>query len=108
VVVEEEGRTPFDRRLREARQRAGLDAPPKTPIEREPHPLAIAARIGAEMVATLAVACAIGWGLDRWFGTRPWCLVAAVPVGVAAGVKNLMRFAAPPGTTGGDQGGRGR
>ncbi len=104
--MEEDGRTGFDRRLREARNRAGLDAPPKTPAEHEPHPLAVAARIGAEMVATLAVACAIGWGLDRLFGTHPWCLVAAAPVGIAAGVRNLMRFATPGGSAKGDAGGR--
>lgn len=103
--MEEDGRTSFDRRLQEARNRAGLDAPPKAPRPHEPHPLAVAVRIGAEMVATLAVACAIGYGLDRLFGTRPWLTVAFVPIGVGAGVRNLMRLAGPGSTPGGREGG---
>ena len=102
--MEEDGRTEFDRRLREARDRAGLDAPPQTPLASEPHPLTVAVRIGAEMVGTLVVACAIGYGLDRLFGTRPWLTVLFAPVGLAAGVRNLMRLA--PAETGGT--GRGR
>ena len=104
--MEEDGRTGFDRRLRDARNRAGLDAPPKTPLSHEPHPLAIAVRIGAEMVATLAVACAIGYGLDWLFGIHRWFLLGFVPVGIAAGVRNMMRFAAPEANSDGDGGGR--
>lgn len=104
--MEEDGRTGFDRRLREARSRAGLDAPPKQPLSHEPHPLAIAVRIGAEMAATLAVACAIGYGLDWLFGIHRWLLLAMVPVGIAAGVRNMMRFAAPEANSGDDVGGR--
>ena len=102
--MEEDGRTEFDRRLRNARDRAGLDVPSKAGVAHEPHPLAVAVRIGAEMVATLAVACAIGYGLDRVLGTRPWLLVLFAPVGLAAGVRNLMRLA--PAETGGDEGRR--
>lgn len=56
------------------------------------------------MVGTLVVACAIGYGLDRLFGTHPWLTVLFAPVGLAAGVRNLMRLA-PVAKTGGDGGG---
>jgi ATP synthase protein I len=80
----------FDRRLEQARQRAGLDAKPAEAPTGE-HPLTFAVRIGVEMVASVAVACAIGYGLDRLFGTKPWLMVAFVPLGVAAGVRSLLR-----------------
>ncbi len=32
-------------------------------------------RVGIEMVGTLAVGVAIGWGLDIWLETGPWLLV---------------------------------
>ncbi len=48
-------------------------------------------RVGAELVAALAVALAIGWGLDRWLGTAPWLMVAMFPLGAAAGVVNVWR-----------------
>ena len=58
------------------------------------------------MVATLAVACAIGYGLDWLFGIHRWFLLGFVPVGIAAGVRNMMRFAAPEANSDGDGGGR--
>ncbi len=89
----DEGRK-FDQRLEEARKRAGLDTA-TVPETRDEHPLAFAVRLGVEMVAALGVACAIGYGLDRLFGTRPWIMIAFVPLGVAAGVRSLMRSVAP-------------
>ncbi len=85
----------FDQRLQEARQRAGLTTAVAPETSPEPHPLTFAVRLGVEMVAALGVACAIGYGLDRLFGTRPWIMVAFVPLGVAAGVRSLMRSVAP-------------
>ena len=39
----------------------------------------------------LVVAIAIGYGLDRYFGTRPFLLLVFLPLGVAAGVVNVWR-----------------
>ena len=88
----DEGRE-FDQRLDQARKRAGLDAA-DAPTVRDEHPLAYAVRIGVEMVASVAVAVAVGYGLDRLFGTKPWLMVAFVPLGVAAGVRSLLRSGA--------------
>lgn len=42
------------------------------------------------MVA-VAVGVAIGWALDRWFGTRPWGVIVFLFLGVGAGMLNVYR-----------------
>lgn len=96
---EDKGRQPsFEERLRFARERQGLD--PKTPATgersgQEPSALGIGFRVAVELVSALVVACAIGWGLDRLFGTRPIFLILFVPLGGAAGILNVWRVFAP-------------
>jgi len=53
--------------------------------------LALAMRLGVELVAAMVIAVVIGWGLDRLFHTKPWLMIAMVPVGMAAGIRNLVR-----------------
>lgn len=98
-MSEEEGSTPsFEERLRAARERQGLEprqsASGANP-DQEPSALGIGLRVGLELVCALAVACAIGWGLDRLLGTKPIFLIAFVPLGGAAGVLNVWREFAP-------------
>jgi ATP synthase protein I len=50
-------------------------------------------RIGAELVSALVVGLGIGYLLDLWLGTRPWCLVVFFFIGAAAGVLNVYRAA---------------
>ena len=52
-------------------------------------------RVGVELVSALIVAVGIGWGLDRWLGTKPWLLAAFVPIGGVAGVLNVWRLLGP-------------
>ncbi|MGH7156374.1 MAG: AtpZ/AtpI family protein [Acetobacteraceae bacterium] len=98
-MSEEQGSQPsFEERLRAARERQGLDPRPAkqgTQPDREPSALGIGLRVGLELVSALVVACAIGWGLDRLFGTRPIFLIAFVPLGGAAGVLTVWREFAP-------------
>lgn len=60
----------------------------------------IAWRMVIELVAGLVIGFVIGWGLDRLLGTRPILLVVFVLLGLAAGVKTMLRTAreigAPP------------
>jgi len=88
----------FEERLRAARERQGL-APRQSAsskkLDQEPSALGIGLRVGLELVCALAVACAIGWGLDRLLGTRPIFLIAFIPLGGAAGVLNVWREFAP-------------
>jgi ATP synthase protein I len=48
------------------------------------------ASIGIEMGAALVVGMAIGWFLDRTFGTKPWCLAIFTALGIVAGFRNMI------------------
>jgi ATP synthase protein I len=89
----------FEDRLRNARTRRGLDAPPAA-AGNEPgaagnSPLGVGLRVGVELVSALAVAVLIGWLLDRWLHTLPLFLGLFVLLGGAAGVLNVWRVFAP-------------
>lgn len=51
-------------------------------------------RMVTELVAGLLIGFGIGWGLDAAFGTRPLFLVLFVLLGMAAGVRVMLRTAA--------------
>ncbi|PPQ34628.1 AtpZ/AtpI family protein [Rhodopila globiformis] len=89
----------FEERLKAARSRQGLDAPPKPALGNQGELggslWSIGLRVGIELVAALAVAVAIGYGLDRIFHTTPILTVVFVPLGGAAGILNLWRMFAP-------------
>lgn len=81
----------FDQRLEMARHRAGLDDKKVDSRQAGHSPLGFAMQLGAELVAALVVAVAIGYGLDRLFHTSPWFMIGFVPIGAVAGVLNLIR-----------------
>jgi len=89
----------FEERLRAARNRQGLDAPPKapglSPGDFGPSPWGIGLRVGVELVSALVVAVAIGYGLSLLFGARPLFIAVFVLLGGAAGVLNVWRIFAP-------------
>ena len=94
---EEHGGSSFEDRLRSAREKQGLDPLPPKPGADDggPSPMGIGFRVAVELVSAMLVACAIGWGIDRLLGTRPWFLIAFVPLGGAAGILNVWRNFAP-------------
>jgi ATP synthase protein I len=98
-MVEESGGTggSFEDRLKAARSRQGLDAPPVKPNSGDAgmSPWGIGMRVGIELVAALVVAVAIGYGLDRLFGTKPILTALFVLLGGAAGILNVWRLFAP-------------
>lgn len=53
----------------------------------------LAWRMVIELVAGLAIGFGIGYGLDRLFGTSPVFLVLFIFLGLAAGVKTMLRSA---------------
>lgn len=69
---------------------------------------------GVELVATVVVACLLGYWIDRRFGTEPWGLLILAGVGIVGGIYNLVRQAVhemfrrpgeiPPTTGSGKQG----
>ena len=94
----------FEERLKAARGRQGLDAPPPASAGNSGDiggmsPWGIGLRVGIELVSALVVAVAIGYGLDRWFGTKPILTAVFVLLGGAAGILNVWRMFAPRPTT---------
>jgi ATP synthase protein I len=53
--------------------------------------LARLSTIGITLVAATAVGLAIGYGLDRVFGTSPWLTLTFTLLGIAGGFLNLFR-----------------
>lgn len=53
--------------------------------------MASAGVIGLHLVSGPAVGFAIGFGLDKWLGTTPWCGLSCLLVGIGAGFLNVWR-----------------
>lgn len=53
----------------------------------------VAWRMVMELVAGLGIGFAVGYGLDSLFGTKPFLMVIFIFLGLAAGVKTMMRTA---------------
>ncbi len=50
-------------------------------------------RIAVDLVAAVIVGFGIGYFLDWLLGTSPWLLLLFIPLGVAAGILNVIRSA---------------
>ena len=87
----------FERRLREARARQGLDKPAGSSGGLPTGPWGIGFRAGVEVVSALVVGIVIGLLLDRWLGTWPWLFLLFFVAGSAAGIMNVYRLFTPRG-----------
>ena len=76
--------------MRAARGRQGLDLQPSANAKADGSALGIGLRVGVELFSALAVAVAIGWGLDRWLHTMPLFLIIFVVLGGVAGVAECV------------------
>jgi ATP synthase protein I len=81
--------TELEQKLQQAR--AGREEKPQ-PDSRQSQ-LGIAFRLVTELVAAVVVGGAIGWALDRIFRTSPILLIVLFFLGVAAGIRNVLRAA---------------
>ena len=54
--------------------------------------LALASRVGLELVAATIIGAGLGYALDRWLGTEPWLVVVGVVLGAAAGFFAVYRL----------------
>ncbi len=87
-----EPREDLDARLRRARANQDQrSSPPTGGVGSPGKGLAIAVRIGTELVAAIAVGVGIGLLLDHWLGTAPWLLILFLLMGGAAGMLNVYR-----------------
>lgn len=79
----------FARRLEQTRQVYKGASNSRT---EEGSALGLATRAITELVVGIVVAMGLGWLIDRYLGTRPWFMLGLLPVGLAAGVLNVMRI----------------
>lgn len=52
-----------------------------------------AMRMSSEFIAGILLGAALGWLVDRLFGTSPWGLIVFFMLGFAAGILNVLRSA---------------
>jgi ATP synthase protein I len=52
-----------------------------------------ASSVGIQLVLSTFVGLAIGYGLDRLFGTSPWLTFIFLIIGIISGFRELFRFA---------------
>ena len=95
----------LDTRRAKGKMPSSVDSQPEKPG------YALAMRLGADFVAGVVLGAALGWGIDRLFGTAPWGLIVFLLLGFAAGILTVMRSAGlvKPGPAGPDDlyGGKG-
>lgn len=63
-------------------------------VDEAPSTIAVAFRFGTELVVAPAVCGGLGWLLDRWLHTTPIFLLILFILGVAAGIRGVLRAAA--------------
>lgn len=79
----------FGRRLDKTLQaRQGAAKPDTT----EGSAAGLAMRAVSELLVGLLVCMGLGWMADKYLGTAPWIMLALMPLGLAAGVVNVMRL----------------
>ncbi|MBI2717743.1 MAG: AtpZ/AtpI family protein [Rhizobiales bacterium] len=79
----------FERRLdKTLQERRGVQKPDTA----EGSAAGLALRAVSELFVGLAVTMGLGWMADKWLGTAPWIMLAMMPLGLAAGVVNVMRL----------------
>jgi F0F1-type ATP synthase assembly protein I len=47
--------------------------------------------IGIQLALTVGAVTFIGWLIDRWLNTAPWCMVGGVILGATGGIISFVR-----------------
>ena len=76
----------LDRTLQARRGAAGPDT-------KEGSAAGLALRAVSELLVGLLVMMGLGWAADKYLGTAPWIMLVLMPLGLAAGVMNVVRLA---------------
>ena len=51
--------------------------------------LGMAGTIGLQLVTATFIGLAMGYFLDKWLGTSPWCLIIFLLLGIVAGFRDV-------------------
>lgn len=84
----------IDRRLEELGDRLGKTRAARAETagpSQSGRAMAVAIRAVTELIVSILVGSAIGWGLDWWLGTSPFMLLVFILLGFAAGTLNVVR-----------------
>ena len=81
----------LEREIRELRSRQA----PERGRRENPHAAAshLVMRLLTDLGAGLVAGVLLGWSIDHWLETNPWGLIAGSLLGLAAGVRNVLRTA---------------
>ena len=71
----------------------GHDTEIQSKTKKKDSALAIAFRVGVELISALIVGTAIGWWLDKWLNSSPWMLILFILFGFLAGIWNTYKVA---------------
>lgn len=71
---------------------ASPSGPSPGSAERETQRLYRLAGAGVEFFSTVLGGTGLGWLLDYWLGTKPWCVIGGVAIGFTAGLTMLVRL----------------
>jgi ATP synthase protein I len=92
----ETGREPPSERLERLEERLGKTLRARRssaePDKTEGSAASLAMRAVTELLVGLVVCMVGGYFADKYLGTAPWIMLALMPVGLAAGVMNVMRL----------------
>lgn len=64
---------------------------PKAPEEEKVTPTGGALNLGINILSSILVGMALGYGLDVLFGTKPWLMVIFIFLGFAAGIRTVWK-----------------
>ena len=53
--------------------------------------MSVGMRAGTELVGAIGGSALIGYGLDKWLGTKPWIMIVMLILGVGAGFLNVWK-----------------
>ncbi len=60
--------------------------------EGSPKMMAMAMRIGIQLVVATVVGVFLGYWLDEVFGSKPWLMIVGLLVGAVAGFRDVFRL----------------
>ena len=95
-MMKKPGKTPVDDRIQNFEKRLGESVAAQSGSANldstEGSAAGLAMRAVTELFVGLAVAMVGGYFIDRYLGTAPWIMIGLMPVGLAAGVVNVLRL----------------